>query len=169
MDPAYLETQRSHGGVTCAYDDPGELGADRWAALLGVHAVREGDVCIIDCGTAVTMDVITAAGRHLGGAITPGLAEMRGALDRSTHQLTDAPAVPELLARNTRSGIQGGTLLGLAGAIDRLIVEAEKLSGLRLGCVITGGDAETLRELLVHDTELQPHLVLRGLLVGLRE
>ncbi|MDH3714869.1 MAG: type III pantothenate kinase [Gammaproteobacteria bacterium] len=167
--PAYLKTRRSCGAVTCAYDDPGELGADRWAALLGVHALYGSDVCVIDCGTAVTMDVITAAGKHLGGAITPGLAAMRGALDRNTHQLTDAHALPELLARNTRSGIQGGTLWGLAGAIDRLIDEAGRLSGLRPSCVITGGDAETLRELLVHATELQPYLVLRGVLVGLQE
>ncbi len=167
--PAYLATSRRCGAVTCAYDDPAELGADRWAGLLGAHALYPGDVCIIDCGTAVTVDVITASGQHLGGAITPGLSTMRAALDRDTHQLTDEPAAAEVLARSTASAIQGGTLLGLAGAVDRLVDEAERLSGLRLDCVITGGDGPALKDLLRRGSVLQPHLVLHGLLIGLSE
>lgn len=167
MVPAYLTTSRRLGNVTCAYDDPAELGVDRWAALLGAHALYSGDLCIIDCGTAVTLDVITAGGEHLGGAITPGLAAMRTALDRDAHRLIDTPAVPEVLARNTASGIHGGTLMGLAGAIERLIAEAERLSGLSLQCVLTGGDGPVLKERIGRDCVLQPHLVLHGLLIGL--
>ncbi len=167
MTPAYLLSSKRCGDVTCAYDDPSELGTDRWAALLGAHALFRSDLCVIDCGTAATVDVITAAGKHLGGAIAPGLTAMRAALKRDAYHLTDSPASPAVLSRNTASAIQGGTLWGFAGAVERLIDEAEQLSGLRLDCILTGGDAQTLQSLFKREAQLQPHLVLHGLLVGL--
>ncbi len=167
LAPEYLRSSAQAGGVRSGYANPSQLGDDRWAALLGLHALGRGDACVVDCGTAVTIDVLDASGRHLGGAITAGLATMRQALGRDTHRLRDEPATPALLADNTSSGIQGGTLVALAGAVERLIEEAERLSGLRLHCVLTGGDAEAVRGLLRREVEWQPHLVLHGVLVGL--
>ncbi|MBS1213524.1 MAG: type pantothenate kinase, partial [Proteobacteria bacterium] len=67
---------RAHGVVN-GYDDPAALGVDRWVCLLGAHRLHTGPLCIADCGTALTLDALDGAGRHLGGLIGPGLQLMR--------------------------------------------------------------------------------------------
>ena len=63
-------------GVTNAYAEPRHLGVDRWLALIAVHRRFPGPACIVDCGSAITIDGLAADGRHLGGLILPGLAMM---------------------------------------------------------------------------------------------
>ena len=78
--PEFLRSQGSLCGVTNAYQVPERLGADRWANLIAAHAYYPGPAVIIDCGTAITIDALDAAGKHLGGLIVPGMDLMSAAL-----------------------------------------------------------------------------------------
>ena len=60
-------------GVTNAYREPERLGVDRWMALIAASKLVSGDVFVIDAGSAITLDLLRADGKHLGGAILPGI------------------------------------------------------------------------------------------------
>ncbi len=149
-------------GVTNTYKDPAQLGADRWAALIAARALRPGAVCVVDCGTALTIDALDRNGVYRGGVILPGLALMRDALLRTqgVREVLGDAASP--LAQTTADGVHAGTLFGLAGAIDRILDEQASRLGDTPQNLITGGDAQPLLALLRHSVQHSPDLVLEG-------
>lgn len=163
LDARRLEATVAACGVTNAYPEPGRLGADRWAALIGAHAAVEGAACIIDAGTALTADVLGADGRHIGGWIAPGLRLGAVALTRDT-RLSAGPGRVDgtALATDTASAIAAGTRAAALGFIERAWVEAERALGGRPALVITGGDARTLGTGFGGAVVIE-NLVLRGL------
>ena len=71
--PEFIVSTRRLGGVTTAYTEPWRFGVDRYAAVIGAHAfIPRRALCVVDVGTAVTIDLVNARGYHLGGAIIPG-------------------------------------------------------------------------------------------------
>lgn len=153
-------------GVVNAYRDPERLGADRWAALVAARQRAEGPACVVDCGTAVTLDALGADGVHLGGLIVPGLNMMRQALTANTRGIPDEPeGQVSLLARDTRDAVTGGTLYTLVAVIDRVTEDVTVELGGRLERIITGGDAERVLPLLTGPYRHEPDLVLQGLAV----
>ncbi len=165
-----VEARAEGWGVRNAYHEPARLGPDRWAALVGARALfPERPVCVVDCGTAVTIDVLDAQGRHLGGLITPGLALMRRALAAGTAAIGEAEAGggrPEgvsLLARSTRDGVTAGTLCALVALVDRVSADLRAELGEGLVRVLTGGDAVAVAGLLAEAWRHEPTLVLQGL------
>ena len=150
-------------GVINSYKEPTRLGADRWAALIAARARHTEAVCVVDCGTAVTVDALDAQGVFRGGVILPGLALMRDALLRRTEGVLAADgAVGSTLALTTADGVAAGTQIGLAGAIDRILGEQAALLGCIPPVLITGGDAQPLLALLRHVAQYTPDLVLEG-------
>lgn len=166
----WLVTPRAGGGIQIAYSYPAALGADRWAAMVGARHRDLLPACVVDCGTAVTLDAVDGAGRHLGGVIAPGLGAMRRSLTERTHHL---PAVGEgrlqTLATDTPTGIRSGTLLGLAALIDGLVDRLTESSNLPLQPLLTGGDASQLAPWFTRHYEQIPNLVLEGLAVLAKE
>ena len=67
-------------GVKNGYREPARLGSDRWAALIGAHMRGPGPLCVVDCGTAITLDALNTAGEFVGGVILPGITLARQAL-----------------------------------------------------------------------------------------
>lgn len=110
-------------GVTNGYRNPGQLGCDRFAAAIGAHALAPGKAIIVaNCGTATTIDALTADGHFLGGMILPGLGLMASALARNTAQLPQIAQdgkLPAGFADNTDDAILSGILSAQAGAIER--------------------------------------------------
>ncbi len=149
-------------GVTNSYKDPARLGADRWAALVAARARLPGAVCIVDCGTALTIDALDANGVFRGGVILPGLALMRDALLHTQGVRDVLGETGTALAQSTADGVAAGTLYGLAGAIDRILDEQAVLLGATPQTLITGGDAQPLLALLRHAVQHTPDLVLEG-------
>lgn len=154
---------REQGGVRNAYEDPERLGVDRWLAMVGARTSGE-PVCIVDCGTAVTVDAVDAEGNHRGGLIAPGLGLLRESISRR------ATGIPELwttdgrpLGTDTATALGNGTLLMLAGFVDRAVDEVLAEIGDGARCLITGGDADALRPWLRREYRPDPDLVLRGL------
>lgn len=159
-----LATPRVGGGIQIAYPRPADLGADRWAAMVGARQRGLLPACVVDCGTAVTLDAVDGAGRHLGGVIAPGLGAMRRSLTERTHHLPAAgDGRVQVPATDTVTGIRSGTLLGLAALIDGLVGRLTKCSGLPLQPLLTGGDAPELLPWLTRCYEQVPELVLEGL------
>ncbi len=162
----WITAEHRIGGVRSRYSRD-RLGSDRWMAIVGARSLSNNPLCVIDCGTAVTVDMISADGEHLGGCITPGLRAMRSALQRTTHQLPEIAlqgAAPFGLSTDT--AIAGGTRYTLAGAIDRLIGEAGAQLGPNMQATITGGDAQAILPLLHTPCQLEPKLIFKGLAIA---
>ena len=160
----FLDPSEECFGITSAYDDPGSLGADRLAALIAAKVRYPGSTCIVDCGTAVTVDVLDQGGVHRGGVIFPGVGSMRAALETDTAMDLDEEvgrlAIP---ATSTRDAIYTGCLSAVAGgisqAIDRMQAEGAPFDQV----ILTGGDAELLVPLLAQKVIHEPYWVLEGL------
>jgi len=90
LRPAFIEAQARQAGVVNSYPRPGELGGDRWAALVAARAMRPGEAAVVvDAGSAVTVDALDAAGVFRGGVILPGARALLDALRRRTANLGD--------------------------------------------------------------------------------
>lgn len=148
-------------GVTNAYEDPAQLGADRWAALIGARHVHGGACVVVNAGTATTVDVLDAAGIFQGGLILPGIDLMRSALARDTARLTLATGHFTPLPRNTADAIVSGSLSATLGAIARMFAHVAVVPGAK--CVLSGGAAGSLQALLDMPLCRVDNLVLEGL------
>ncbi len=170
INPEFIVSEQTALGVTNAYHNGEQLGTDRWAALLACRAKAFGDVCIVDCGTAITIDVLAADGQHLGGLIVPGLAMMRRTLTddtcgiRSTGAESDAGDIA-LLARNTGQAVAAGTLYAAVAVVDRVTSDIAAELQVELALILTGGDAPQILPLVRGPFRHEPELVLKGLAV----
>jgi len=150
--------------VVNAYSHPDRLGVDRWLTLIAVHRQIDAPACIVDCGTAVTLDGLDATGRHLGGLILPGLEMMRDALLRNTQ--IDAPASVDwagVLARDTAGAVAAGGLFACAGLVELVARRIAQDCGRVPQIVLTGGDGAKLQAVLETGARYEPDLVLQGL------
>lgn len=146
-------------GVSNGYDKPQQLGADRWAALIGARALHTDACVVVVAGTATTIDALDAQGRFRGGLILPGLALMRSALAQNTAGLPHARGRYRALASNTDDAIVSGALHATLGAIDRL--RATQEAGV--ACLLSGGAAVELVPHLSRPYRVVDNLVLEGL------
>jgi len=156
-------------GVLNGYADPGQLGVDRWLAVVGSYARVRGACVVADIGTAATVDVVSGDGRHRGGYIVPGRRLMVASLLGSTrdlaarHAASGAAGSDVGFADNTREAIERGCRLALAAMVDRSLAEAERSLGERCRLFLTGGGAAEVLPELLRSAEHVPDLVLRGL------
>ena len=167
VTPMFLRTMSTLGDVTNAYDVPSQHGVDRWAALLGAHVLYRQPVCIIDAGTAVTVDLMDAEGRHMGGLILPGLEMMRGALLQGTTGIQQTEGDITTFANNTADAVSSGTLHMLRAAILDICSSAAQVLGNEMKIIITGGMSEQILSLPgMPQMQHEPELVLHGLRVA---
>ncbi|WFP50804.1 type III pantothenate kinase [Methylomonas sp. EFPC3] len=148
-------------GVTSAYVKPEKLGVDRWLAMIGALHAYPGANCIVDCGTAITVDFVAADGLHQGGLICPGLRLMKQALSANTHALPVAAGAGGVgLAADTDAAIDAGVLWAAVGLVETALGRQNQPYRL----LLTGGDAAQLAEQLAGDKVLDSQLVFKGLL-----
>ncbi len=165
ITPQFIHAEKKHFGVSNAYDEPEKLGVDRWLSLISARQHARLAQCIIDCGTAITVDIVTKTGQHQGGMIIPGISIMKSSLVNNTDALTADTDTQEFktLATNTYSAIQTGTLYAVTATIERIINDLKESFNNRVRFIITGGDAEALLPLLSDDVHYYPDIVLKGL------
>ena len=165
-EPRFVRAGARAAGVVSGYLSPEQLGVDRWLGLLAAHADGRGAACVVDCGTAVTIDVIDDVGRHRGGLILPGLQLMRDALLARTRIPPITAPQPRLaLGRDTGAAVVNGALVAVVGAVRETLARASGLGDTAVRLVVAGGDAAALAAALDEPVELRPHLVLEGLAV----
>jgi len=159
-----VRSQARQLGVINGYRDPATLGSDRWAALIGARHVFHCSLCVVDCGSAVTVDALSSDGRHLGGVIFPGANLLRAALHAGTAGVRASDGRDDsCLGRATAAGVAAGARYGLCGAIERFVAEQRRVLGPDARVLLTGGDAPVVASCLGIETTLAPDLVLRGL------
>ena len=163
----FASTQPQAGSVRNGYHDFRKLGVDRWLAIIAAVDRFAGSICVVDAGTAMTIDVVAAGGAHLGGYIIPGLDLMRRSLGDQTGNLRRL-AGDELSAwqlapgHSTAEAINSGALAAVCSLIDHCVdtlCERETAPAL----VVTGGDAQRLIPHLGVAAHHRPQLVLEGL------
>jgi len=147
-------------GVRNAYREPEKLGVDRWLALLAARRHYALPACIVDCGTAITVDLLDAHGLHLGGMICPGLELMKTSLSAGTEALGyEASAFAVGPANHTGAAIYSGVLSAAAGLIEHVFSAQPEPCQL----LLTGGDAQLIAGQLGCACRTDADLVLRGL------
>ena len=165
ITPVFIAATGQACGVTNAYTVPEHLGVDRWAALIGARQHGGGAVCVVDCGTAITLDMLGADGVHQGGLILPGVEMLKQLLLKNT-ALTNTSRMQEpasLFAMGTVAAINGGALYMAVAAIDRIVADMASVLDAHPDVVITGGDASRILTLLACPARDDPELVLKGL------
>ncbi|MCK5829353.1 MAG: type III pantothenate kinase [Methylococcales bacterium] len=146
--------------VTNAYSQPEKLGVDRWLGLIALQFYYPGNSCIVDCGTAITIDFLDEKGLHLGGLISPGLQLMKRSLSFGTEDLSYIGQSHSVgLSNATESAIFSGTLYAAAGLIEKTIGNICMSNTL----VLTGGDAKLLANTINLKSIIEPDFVLKGL------
>lgn len=164
-----ISVPRRGGGVTVGYVETWRLGVDRFVAAVGAHQLFKGvAVCVVGVGTAMTLDLVGADGRHRGGAIIPAPDLMAESLFSQTNGIRrraqgGAGGGTGLFGHSTRAGVVQGSRYAAAALIDRAVEEAATLVGRRPLVVLTGGGAGVVRPLVHASCVGVPDLVLRGL------
>ncbi len=159
------------GKIKNHYQSLNTLGLDRWAKVIAANGLFPSQNCLmIDAGTCITYDVLTANGEYFGGSISLGIKMRFEALNHYTGRLPlvnwqaeeDIPS-----GTNTENAIKSGVLQGIMNEVVGFItVESEKYQNLQV--IITGGDADFLNKQLknsIFASQIihEPYLVLKGL------
>jgi len=151
-------------GMPIRIDNPLEVGADRLVNAIAAYE-RFGEACIVvDFGTGINIDVVSADGEYLGGAIGPGLEISLSALIERAARITriDLEAPDTAIGRSSRAAIQSGFVFGFAGLIDGLVRRIEEeLGEARL--LATGGLAAAIVPYTETIEEVDDMLTLKGL------
>lgn len=164
VQPWYARTAARTGPLVNSYSEPGRMGVDRWLAMLGAWQRAPGPLCVVDAGSALTIDLVAAGGGHSGGYIIPGLALMERALLRDTDRVRfdEDEGYGLSPGRSTAAAVRHGIAVAQAGAV-RLVLE--QLGAERPALVFSGGAGEVLMGLVGVGGEYVPDLVFEGLAV----
>ena len=168
--PEFIRSERSSRGVRSGYSETWRLGADRWVGAIGAFHFARGAVVVANVGTALTIDAVTRAGKHLGGAIIPGPTTMIESLLSGTHGIRQRARggrvkKGSLFAADTASALGAGAQFAAAALIDRAVAEAAAKMQARPTLLLTGGAAPSLAAYIKSEAQVVPDLVLRGLAV----
>ncbi|MEW6646394.1 MAG: type III pantothenate kinase [Pseudomonadota bacterium] len=175
VQPEYRVATEQACGVKNAYRVPAQLGVDRWLGMIGARQLPAANglpLCVVGCGTALTIDVLTSSGMHLGGWIAPGVSLMRQQLERGTAIFAVGITHPPEhggFGLDSMSAVSAGTAQAAAGMVAQALSLARNRHGISPVCVATGGDAGIIQALLPGPVQMVPELVLSGLVALLRE
>lgn len=156
----FITAQIEQCGVRNKYDQPAQLGSDRWAALIAAWQHERAACLVVNCGTATTIDALSDAGEFLGGLILPGMEMMRRGLAAGTAQLAESAGGWREFPRNTADAIASGAIQATVGAIVRQH-DFLGVSGAR--CLLSGGAADSVLPHLGLPLLRVDNLVLQGL------
>jgi type III pantothenate kinase len=154
-------------GVGIDYPTPRSIGADRLANAVAVAQLYGAPAIVIDFGTAVTFDVVSAAGDYVGGVIAPGLEVMTNYLYQRTALLPKLTLrePPRAIGKTTRGAMMSGAVFGYRGLVREILARltAENFRGKKPHLVATGGYAQLIARKLPEIDSVHPNLTLEGL------
>lgn len=153
-------------GVVIKVDNPHEVGADRIVNTAGALASYKPPFLIVDFGTAITIDAVSAKGEYLGGAIVPG---MRLSLNALHHNAAKLPEVefaepPSVIGKNTVHSMQSGAYFGYAALVDGIVRRMKPLLAPTPKVIATGGEAKDVAKASETIEMVEELLTLNGLL-----
>lgn len=162
---AVFVTPQTDAGIAVLYDNPNEVGADRVVNAVAAFHKYGGPCIVVDLGTAITFDAVTAAGEYLGGIICPGIGISIGGLFAKTARLpmVDFREPEKLIGSNTVGSIQSGLFYGTIEMIDGILDRMKNTMGAHARTVATGGQAALITGASRHSLTLDEDLTLEGL------
>lgn len=165
VEPWFARSERETLGLRNSYADPVRMGADRWLAMLAAWHPRRERVCVVDAGSALTIDIVAASGQHEGGYILPGAYLMQHVLMHRTQRVRfDDVIVPTLApGLSTAEAVSHGAALAHCGAIQLAVRMATADGERRPELVVSGGGGNAIVALLDDVAEYRRDLVFEGL------
>ncbi len=163
VDPVTVD-HKTETGLNFLIDNIEGLGADRIANAVAARKLYEGDLVVVDFGTATTFCLITNSD-YRGGAIMPGIAMSADSLAEKTSKLPRvALKKPQkILGNDTTENILAGLIYGHAGAVERIISEIRIETDSNLTIIATGGLSSLITPYIKIVNHTNPHLTLEGL------
>lgn len=150
-------------------DEPHNVGADRALNAIAAHAKHDGDLIVVDFGTATTFDLIDASGAYKGGIIAPGLNLSLDALVSAAAKLpriaVEAPETDSVVGRTTQSQMLIGIYWGYVAMIEGLIARMKREVGRPAKVVATGGLATIFTDRAKLFDAVEPDLTIQGLIL----
>lgn len=169
----FAKTRARQHGVVNSYKQPENMGVDRWLAMIAAYELCDiashDAVCVVDCGTAITLDLVDAAGQHTGGLILPGFRAMVGSLIGSASNINISGSLEYSddlntgLATSTQESVAKGCARLINEGVSSMVKSCEKNIAGKLHCVVTGGDGEWVAKTLAYENTYNSYLVLQGL------
>jgi type III pantothenate kinase len=152
-------------GIPLRYEDPKQVGADRVVNAAAVRRLYKGPACIVDFGTAIIFDAISAEGEYVGGAIAPGIGIAADALFRRTAKLPRVEILrpPAAIGRNTVHSLQSGLLFGYVGLVEGMVTRFRAELGADMKTIGTGALVEVIARETRSIDFIEPWLALQGL------
>ena len=171
----FIASTASACEVSNGYEPPGALGTDRWAALIAAWSLYNQPCIVVNAGTALTVDALAShpSGHaiFLGGLITPGLWLMQDTLVNNTAGISDHDGNVQDFPTRTANAVYNGALNAMAGAVRSMLTKLQAHQPGPLHCIIAGGDAAAMAQVLRADMgdgvsiAVVEHLVLQGLYI----
>nr|MDT0665086.1 type III pantothenate kinase [Micromonospora sp. DSM 115978] len=158
--PTVVVEPGTRTGVPVLIDNPKEAGADRIMNTLAAHHLYGGPAIVVDFGTSTNLDVVSARGEFLGGALAPGIEIALDALASRAAQLRKVELVPprSVIGKGTVEALQSGMIYGVVGQVDGLVRRIRAELGSEATAIATGG----LAQLVLKESETlqhhEPHL-----------
>jgi type III pantothenate kinase len=152
-------------GMAIRYDNPREIGADRLVNAVAAYDKVKGAVVVVDFGTAITYDPVSAEGEYLGGIIAPGVEISMEALTTRAAALPKIDIAPprSLIGKSTVDAIRSGVVYGFAGQVDAIVRRLRVELGEETEAIATGGLAGHIVPFTETIDEVDDLLTLRGL------
>lgn len=179
VTPQFATTAQQSGDVRNGYEDHQSLGIDRWLAIIAAHHLYPATTnIVIDCGSAITVDVVLTSGDHWPGPIMFGQQNMINSLLSKTdlarympekEEAESAPQQPQAIVRDTKSAILSGAKFATSKALEAIVdeIEAKLPQSSNIQIIATGGAAQNVMALSTLSAQTnylyEPDLVLKGL------
>jgi len=152
-------------GMALRYENPREIGADRLVNAVAAYERAQGACVVVDFGTAITYDAISAGGEYLGGIIAPGVEISMEALTERAAKLPKVELGPprSLIGKTTLDAIRSGVVYGYAGQVDGIVRRLRIELGAHTRTIATGGLASVVVPFAESIDEVDDLLTLSGL------